>query len=294
MSDMESWEEYRECWAWILISGSRAEGLALEDDWGHKYADMDWMRLHGGPLGVYLPGQQPRGRSCLDFHLGGCPPAYCKLQISDLPGLNESIVVDGKWCDDSCIEKSSDGVMWLHTQHAVKCMAASDHFVGGESVSGPASVFGEVDFVNTLVCSAAHPDLDREFVRRARGPWPTVPVINYLIRLPMLLVLVGHKLSPEFRLQARVSWSHLEYKLIKELPESIRQGYIACKYIMKRFLEDHRGQNEAADGRSKIGSYHVKTVFLNFLEKKNPIIDYVPICFVSRPFLRVGSLSRGG
>ena len=104
----------------------------------------------------------------------------------------------------------------------------------------------------------------------------SLDLINYLIRLPMLLVLVGHKLSPEFRLQARVSWSHLEYKLIKELPESIRQGYIACKYITKRFLEDHRGQNEAADGRSKIGSYHVKTVFLNFLEKRTPSLITSP------------------
>ena len=88
----------------------------------------------------------------------------------------------------------------------------------------------------------------------------------------MLLVLVGHKGSPEseFKQQARMSWSHLELKLIQELPESVRQGYIACKYVMKRFLKAHRGQNEAADGRSRVCSYHLKVVFLRFLEKRPP------------------------
>ena len=39
---------------------------------------------------------------------------------------------------------------------------------------------------------------------------------------------------------------------------------------MKRFLEAHRGQNEAADGRSRVCSYHLKVVFLRFLEKTPP------------------------
>ena len=147
----------------------------------------------------------------------------------------------------------------------------------GEPVSGPATQYGNIDIVNTLVCSAAHPDLHHEFRSRTRGPWPTADVINYILRLPMLLVLVGHKLSQEFRLEARISWSHLEYKLIKELPESVRQGYIAYKYVMKRFLKARRGQNEADDGRSKIGSYHLKSVFLHFLEKR-------PLSLITSPF----------
>ena len=138
------------------------------------------------------------------------------------------------------------------------------------------SIWWRHHVVNTLVCSAAHPDLHHEFRSRTRSPWPTANMINYLLQLPMLLVLVGHKLSPEFNLQARMSWSHFEYKLIKELPESVRQGYIACKCVMKRFLKAHRGQNEAADGRSKIGSYHFKTVFLHFLEKQPPSLITSP------------------
>ena len=273
MSLLESGEWYRDDWGWrYLISGSRAEGLTLEDQWGHDPSDIDRMILHGGPLGVYVTGgQQARGRSCMDFRPEGCSPAYCKLQISDLHGLKESL----RWFDESCVEES-DGVTWLNTYNTVRCMRDSFLGTSGDPVSGPAFQSGNRDIVRTLVCSAAHPDLHHEFRSRTRGPWPTADVINYILQLPMLLVLVGHKLSCQFRLEARISWSHLEYKLIKELPESVRQGYIAYKYVMKRFLKAHRGQNEAADGRSKIGSYHLKSVFLHFLEKRPPSLITSP------------------
>ena len=260
-----------------LTSGSRAEGLTLEDEWGYDPSDRDNMWLIGGPLGVYVTGgQQARGESCMDFRPEGCSPAYCKLQISDLHGLKKSrIVLLGRWFDENCVEES-DGVTWLNTYNTVRCMRDSNRYRRGHSVSGPASQSGNYDTVNTLVCSAAHPDLHHEFRSRTRGPWPTADVINYILRLPMLLVLVGHKLSAEFRLEARISWSHLEYKLIKELPESVRHGYMAYKYVMKRFLKAHRGQNEAEDGRSHIGSYHLKSIFLNFLEIRPPSLITSP------------------
>ena len=269
MLHLESGKVYREGRGWDLSSGSRAEGLTLEDGWGYHPADTDMMWLNGGPLGVYVPGgQQARGESCLDFRPEGCSPAYCKLQISDLHGLKESKVFGVRWFDETCVE-NSDGVMWLNTYNTVRRMKDST-YSRCVSVSGPASQYRNRDTVNTLVCSAAPPDLYHEFRSRTRGPWPTADVINYLLRLPMLLVLVGHKRSPEFRLEARISWSHLEYKLIKELPESVRQGYIAYKYVMKRFLKARRGPSKAGDGRSKIGSYHLKSVFLHFLEKRPP------------------------
>ena len=275
MSRLESGETYHGGWDWYLTSGSRAEGLTLEDQWGYDSSDTDRMWLNGGPLGVYVTGgQQARGESCMDFRPEGCSPAYCKLQISDLHGLKKSTVYGDRWFDENCVEES-DGITWLNTYNTVRCMR-DIIYTRGQPVSGPASQSGNRDTVNTLVCSAAHPALHREFRSRTRGPWPTADVINYILRLPMLLVLVGHKLSPEFRLEARISWSHLEYKLIKELPESVRQGYIAYKYVMKRFLKAHRGQNEAADGRSKIGSYHLKTVFLHFLEKTPPSLITSP------------------
>ena len=283
---LESGVTYHEGRGWeLLTSGSRAEGLTLEDQWSHNDADTDVMWLNGGPLGVYVTGgQQARGKSCLDFRPEGCSPAYCKLQVSNLHGLKESEVFGGRWFNDACVEES-DGVTWLNTYNTVRCMKDSDIFKRGASVSGPASQDGNNDIVSTLVCSAAHPELHHEFCSRTRGPWPTADMINYILQLPMLLVLVGHKISPQFRLEARISWSHLEYKLIKELPESVRQGYIAYTYVMRRFLEARRGQNEAADGRSKIGSYHFKSVFLHFLEKTPPSL-------ITSPFDLFLALSR--
>ena len=278
MSGLEEGRWYRgEGGAWFLTAGSRAEQLALEDSWGHPSADEDLMYINGGPMGVYVAGgQEPRGhKSCLEFRPQGCPAAYCKLEVTDIDGLMESRVYDGEeWCDESCVV-TSDSSLWLHTFNAVRQIKASVIFTQNDpTVSGPASQSqdGLHDIVQTLTCSAPHPDLHEEFQTRQRGSWPPVSLIQYILQLPMLLVLVGHKGSPEseFKQQARMSWSHLELKLIQELPESVRQGYIACKYVMKRFLEAHRGQNEAADGRSRVCSYHLKVVFLRFLEKRPP------------------------
>ena len=287
MWDFEvEWNEYVMSWLedggiyrdeggeWFLTAGSQAEQLALEDSWGHPSADEDWMLINGGPMGVYVAGgQEPRGESCLQFRPQGCPAAYCKLEVTDIDGLRESRVYGGgEWCDESCVV-TSDSSIWLHTYNAVRQMKASATLTQDDpTVSGPASQWGLYDTVQTLTCSAPHPDLHEEFQTRQRGSWPPVSLIQYILQLPMLLVLVGHKGSPEseFKQQARMSWSHLELKLIQGLPESVRQGYIACKYVMKRFLEAHRGQNEAADGRSRVCSYHLKVVFLRFLEKRPP------------------------
>ena len=275
MSALEEGRMYRgEGDWWLLTAGSRAEQLALGDSWGHPSADEDWMYINGGPMGVYVAGgQEPRGESCLQFRPQGCPAAYCKLEVTDIDGLRKSEVrLGGEWCDESCVV-TSDSSLWLHTYNAVRQMKASGILTRDDhTVSGPASQGGLHDIVQTLTCSAPHPDLHEEFRTRQRGSWPPVSLIQYILQLPMLLVLVGHKGSPEseFKQQARMSWSHLELKLIQGLPESVRQGYIACKYVMKRFLEAHRGQNEAADGRSRVCSYHLKVVFLRFLEKRPP------------------------
>ena len=86
----------------------------------------------------------------------------------------------------------------------------------------------------------------------------------------MCLVLVGHKESDKIIQEARVSWSPGELILISKLPSIIKQGYIACKYTLKSVLKVLRNQDEAVDGRSHVGSFHLKTTFLYFLEKTSP------------------------
>ena len=243
-----------------ILSGSRPEGLAMDDRWGHDSADTDEMYLFGGNLGVHVPGgQQPRGKSCLEFRPMGCPAAYTKLHVTDLAGLKENDASED-WIEESIHRSGNE--CWLDTFKAVRGMPLYG------DVSGPAAQDddGTEDHVATLVCNRPHPDLQREFLNRPRQ-WPSDSLISVLVKLPMLLVLVGHKFSPDFNLQARTSWSHLELKLTQELPESVRQGYIACKYVLKHFLKARGGQNETGDGRSHVCSYHIKTLLLRYLEK---------------------------
>ena len=274
MSELQSGEWYRGTgYSWdplvsgSLVSGSRAEGLAMDDHWGHDEADWDYMHLIGDRLGVYVPGgQQSRGRSCLEFRPEGCPAAYTKLLVTDLPALR---MYHYTWIEQG-VHISGDQC-WLDTHQAVRGL----QFIG-DTISGPAAQDGTIDIVITLVCSGPHPAMHQEFANRPRQ-WPPAALISALLKLPMLLVLVGHKLSPEFHLEARISWSHLELILIQELPESVRQGYIACKYVLKRFLKARRDQNEACEGRSSVSSYHIKTTLLRYLEK-------TPQSMITSPF----------
>ena len=232
----------------------------MEDDWGHPPTDTDFMCLYGGRLGVHVPdGHRERRHSCLTFRPEGCPVAYTKLEISDPDNLKKD-----EWCKENCVEDEG-GRMWLDIFKMLKQRKGSCDKIVGPAIQSPS---GLLETVHTLVCSGPHPELEQEYRHRSRGPWPPRSLINYIMQLPMLLVLVGHKLSPHFTLQPRLSWSPCELKLIQELSESVRQGYIACKYVLKRFLSAHRGQNESSEGRSCVGSYHMKTVFLHFLEKR--------------------------
>ena len=284
-------------------SGSRGEGLAMASQRGHPAADLDFMYLRGGPLGVYVAGEpQLRGDSCLDFCPEGCPAAYCKLEVTDLTGLRKSTLdlLGARWCDNSCIDVSN-GRQWMNTYNAVLKMKESVNLTRSDpTVASPAAKSDRwnIDTVQALVCSGPHPDLHDEFRLRPRESWPTESLIKYILQMPMLLVLVGHKGSPEseFKQQARMSWSHLEQKLIQELPESVRQGFIAFKYVMKRFLEVHRSPNDDVDGRSCVSSYHLKSVFLRFLEKRNPSEIISPsalfLCLLREldDYLKVGKL----
>ena len=278
ISMLSSGEAYRsKRWGSWLIAGSRAEGLALEEDWGHPTADMDVQELRTDWRGVYVPqGHKPREGAYLVYHSEMCPPAYCRLEITDVPSIMMLMNIrrNSFWEQmrtslmvSACIH--FDGQRhWLDTYRAVRLMAA----YGRDVVSGPAgqSDDGLMDWVRTFVCSAPHPDIEREYCKRARGCWPPKQLIEEFLQLPMLLVLVGHKHSRDFKLQARLSWSHCEMKLIQELSERVRQGYIACKYVLKHFLAVHRGQTTDGDGRSRVGSFHIKNVFLHFLEKRPP------------------------
>ena len=245
-----------------FTAGSRAEGLAIEDGWGHEAVDHDRMQLYGGLIGVHVPlGHQLPGLAVLAYRSEGCPPAYCKIEVTNKRLLRGV----GKWGNllgAECIHRS-EGVDWLHTSNMLKTIQYGN-------ISGPASQYGLYEMIPTLVCSSGHPDLDQYYMQRPRHGWPSSHQLDVIKKLPMLLVLVGHRFSKECPFQARLSWSHSELLLILELPQRIKQVYIVVKYMLKFLMKLLRGAKAAGDGRSHVGSYHLKTVFLRYLEKRPP------------------------
>ena len=108
-----------------------------------------------------------------------------------------------------------------------------------------------------------------EYLERPRGEWPTIEQLDEIKQLPVTLVLVGSKESENPDQEARESWSPAEMLLISKLPNYIKQGFIAAKFIFKSFIK-HHPMNETADGRSHVSSYHLKTALLHHLEKTPP------------------------
>ena len=261
-----------------LIAGSQAEGLAIEEGWGHPQADTDTMLLYGGPLGVHVPqGRNLPGHASLRYRAEGCPAAYCKIEVTNvqtLMGVEMTDVhpyiglADSKPMDVGFI-KRSNGIDWLHTNNMLRWIQR-----GSDNLSGPAAQIhnGLLEYIPALVCSDAHPDLEQSYVQRPRHGWPSPQQLELTKQLRMLLVLTGHKQShpDEILLQARLSWSTPEIVLIHDLPENIKQVYIAVKYAFKCLMKKSRDPNVAGDGRSNVGSYHLKTVFLRHLEKRPP------------------------
>ena len=275
---------------WGLLAGSTAEGLALVEHWGHEHPDEDGMYLYGAQLGVcvtqeHLATRQHHssntssssssgchGDSCLEYDPVGCPPAYTRLRVTDRQALLSHYCVD-----DSCMEEC-DGHYWLLSvplnqaiQRALKQGGIRPTLVS-TSISGPAGQAsgGLVDIVPTLVANEPHPAIKQYIKRLGSQEWPSHDQRQLIQQLPMNLVLVGHKDSPRINQEFRLSWSANELVLIRTLPNHIKQGYIAFKYVMKYFLKMNRVQNETDDGRSKIGSFHFKMTFLYTLENTPP------------------------
>ena len=107
--------QQRECGQ--LITGSTAEGLTLQEGWGHPLPDWDSMWPYGAELGVTIPGPRSlfsrfvsvfvKDKSCLKYVPQGCPPAYARLKITDKEALllNEYVAAD-------CVDPGD----WLNTR----------------------------------------------------------------------------------------------------------------------------------------------------------------------------------
>ena len=126
-----------------------------------------------------------------------------------------------------------------------------------------------MDNVPTLVANGPHPAM-KDYLQRPRREWPPQEQLDEIQQMPMVLVLVGSKESQNPDKEARNSWSTGEMLLISKLPKIVKKGLIAAKFTFKYCVKIHRNRNAAGDGRSHIGSYHLKTTLPNLLEKTPP------------------------
>ena len=266
-----------------FTSGSRAEGLAVEEHWGHKSTDRDRMKLHGGPLGVHVSqAEKPAGAATLAYSPEECPEAYCKLKVKNPQRLEQHLKKVGHSGStkfvSKCIVNHHFG-KWLHIRNLLHVLLPKHR----ENVSGPAGnkYGGDWDMVPALICSAPHPDIESFCQKRSKRSWPTSQQLAAFITFPMLLVLTGFKSSPQFHLEARVSWSHLELILLACLPMWIKQGYVAFKYTFKGMLSSFRDKNELPEeGRSVVSSYNLKTTLFYHLVDNPPQPDGCPFRLV--------------
>ena len=265
---------FREVIGRNLSSGSRPEGVAVDARWGHGEPDKDIMFLCGGDLGVYvLPeGQPPPEDPTLVYTPHGCLPAYCRLQVLDKERVLRAIVERSGRSHLSvsapevqqCVVSES-GRLWLHSQHTLEVMQ------GDATISGPAAQRGGglYDNVNSFVCSGPHPAM-ASYKERLRKHWPSTTLLGALEAQPMILVMVGPKDAQDSYLMFRVSRSTLETILISSLAHWVKQGYVSFKYTVKSILKSLRPKSSVGEGRSQVGSYHLKTVLLRHLEEHPP------------------------
>ena len=267
---------------WQLIAGSRAEGLALVDRWGHERADVDYMYLHGCELGVCVPPEHlttpsissdgHQSNNCLQYDPKDCPPTYTRLRVTDTQAIMAHHCVN----IDCVLE--GDGQHWLLPTRLNEAIQRDlnqtrtnpDH--QSTSINGPAGQAwgGLADMVPTLVADNPHPAIENYINRPRSTEWPSQDQLQQIRRLPMIFVLVGDKESPRKDQETRISLSAAELVLISTLPNHVKQGYIAFKYVLRYFLTINRKQTKSDDGRSKVGSYHLKTIFLYHLDKTPP------------------------
>ena len=136
-----------------------------------------------------------------------------------------------------------------------------------------------IDVVPTLVANAAHLAID-DYLQRSRGEWPPQDQLDEIQQLPICLVLVGSKESDHPDQEARASWSPAEMILISKLPNIIKQGFTATKFTFKSAIKIIRDGNVTREGRSHVGSYHLKTTLLHHLEKTPPHKINSPFCLM--------------
>ena len=119
MKKMISLDRFHSLYIGVFHAGSSAEGLAVQDSWGHEPTDHDEMLLFGQQLCVHIPlGSKSSDESILVYRPEGCPPGYSKLEVIDTQALKQTLVWDQQ-LGASCIHNSGNRHWRAHCQHII-------------------------------------------------------------------------------------------------------------------------------------------------------------------------------
>ena len=294
-----------------LYAGSRIEGLVMEPRLGYDMPDLDVMFVYKGSWVVRLPNcanwkymswQAPAGCTDGQFsHLqvceDECPAGYCKVKVNGSPkeligrlakakNQHETNVPSATLGTDratNCFVES-EGTVWLSSSKIVKTFSQFLSVIKGD-ISGPACLFdnGQIEIIVALMCAGPLPAI-RDFQSRPRQSWwPHRGLMDRMQKAPGMLVCASHKSSDDDQqaLHFRASFSLQELMLARDMPMWVKQGYTAFKLTVKSLLARHR-HSLASAGRSKVCSYHLKTVLFWTLEDPDIWNVYCPFQFMMR------------
>ena len=257
--------------AW-LISGSKAEGFIIQNFWGQPLSDEDNMGIYGGGWCVGRR-QYPR----LNLSTEGTKPAYCRLQVLGDPDVLAEDMGQSRDCFGQmgaaaarrCLRRDA-GSYWLSSEDMVRHIR-----VGGSardaSFHGPAQSYSNdsLDFIPAVVCSGPLDCMVAYGTRKRNGLWPKGKTLQRILSMPAVLAPTGHKMSSNRALEWRCSWSIPELLLADDMPRWVKQAYWTLKFTVKnriKKLRQQRGLTET-EGRSIVGSYHLKTTLMWQLER---------------------------
>ena len=306
---------------WVFYSGSRSENLAMRIGWGHEEPDLDvmhtWERLWGVPLeglGPSYTRRLPESKVPNTDPIGGiialetcdAHPGHCRLRVyGDPVKVSEYMIsFDPRFTPDiyrnraGCIIEK-DGANWISPVHVVQLLTDDPSGYRTEVPSSPAVMMkgGTTEIVPTLLCSHSLPFLKAYLKRTRYGNWPSQDTLAVIAKLPTLIVAAGHRLSASRETEWRISCSHLEYVLIRDLPVWVKQAYCAVKYILKckdRVCSTTTNKKDTllpspgkldSGSRTQICSFHLKTTLLWELENPDVWVYESPFNLMLRLFV---------
>ena len=133
-----------------------------------------------------------------------------------------------------------------------------------------------LDLVPALQCTTSFPTRRKTNEMQHNVTWPAKEFQKFINKIPGVLVAVGHFHSRNNDIEWRSSWSIHELLLAETIPAWAKQGYRAFKYTVNVNLKRQRTHRDNADGRGLVGSYHMKTVFYEYLQNPKAWLSACP------------------